>query len=218
LAYILLGSGLFPFNPDRALKDMPRPITEMTNPEVKEVREEQRPQYEALPTPATPMSAEALNLLLNVIHQVPDDSESSRQRKERLQYKIITAAQTSFAKNALLEDRNQFLTKINDESKPRRITKSVTLGKARVMSYEDLEKARAQRAAKEAAKEARKVATEARRVATAGKGKLSRKGKKNPAGAGALEPEATTLEMSEAPSEESGPVPEPWRAPVARMW
>lgn len=80
------------------------------------------------------------------------DSESSRQRKERLQYKIITAAQTSFAKNALLEDRNQFLTKINDESKPRRITKSVTLGKARVMSYEDLEKAQAQRAAKEARK------------------------------------------------------------------
>lgn len=43
-----------------------------------------------------------------MIHQVPNDSDSSRQRKERLQHKITTAAQTFLAKNALLEDRNQF--------------------------------------------------------------------------------------------------------------
>ncbi len=83
------------------------------------------------------------------------------------------------------------------------------------MSYEDLEKVRAQRAVKEAAKEARKVVIETKRVATAGKG---RKGN-NTAGADALESEAVVLHTNEVPSEEeNGSVSEPWRAPVARMW
>ena len=44
------------------------------------------------------------------------------------------------------------MTKMNNEAKVRRSTKSVVLGKAKVMSYEDLEKARADRAAREQAK------------------------------------------------------------------
>jgi hypothetical protein len=44
---------------------------------------------------------------------------------------------------------------MNDESKVRRSTTPVVLGKAKVMSYEDLEEARAKRAEKEAAKEAK---------------------------------------------------------------
>jgi hypothetical protein len=40
---------------------------------------------------------------------------------------------------------------MNDESKPRRSTKSVVLGKAKVMSYEDLKEAREKRAARDAA-------------------------------------------------------------------
>jgi hypothetical protein len=55
----------------------------------------------------------------------------------------------SFAKRALLRDENRFLTSINNEAKVRRSTKSVVLGKAKVMSYEDIEEARAKRAAKE---------------------------------------------------------------------
>jgi hypothetical protein len=39
--------------------------------------------------------------------------------------------------------------KINKKAKVRRPTRSVVLGKAKVMSYEDLEEARAKRAAKE---------------------------------------------------------------------
>jgi hypothetical protein len=41
---------------------------------------------------------------------------------------------------------------VNNEAKVRRSTKSLVLGKAKVMSYEDLEEARAKRAAKDAAK------------------------------------------------------------------
>jgi hypothetical protein len=55
----------------------------------------------------------------------------------------------SFAECALLHDQNQSLTEINKEAKVRRSTRSVVLGKAKVMSFEDLEEARAKRAAKE---------------------------------------------------------------------
>lgn len=57
----------------------------------------------------------------------------------------------SFAERALLEDDNQLLVKQNDEAKHRRSTKSTVLEKAKMMSYEDLEAARAKRARKEEA-------------------------------------------------------------------
>ena len=64
--------------------------------------------------------------------------------------KLLNAAQISFAERALLEDNDQILVKQNKEAKVRRLTKSTVLGKAKVMSYEDLAEARAKRAAKEA--------------------------------------------------------------------
>lgn len=214
---------MFPFNPDRVLADTPKPPTELIIPKADEVREGSCPQYEALPTPVTPVSAEALTSLLHMIKQVSDD-ETSRKHKERLQQKVTTAAQTFLAKIVLLEERNQFLTNINDEGKVRRSTKSETLGKARVMSYEDLEMARAERAIKEAAKEAKRVAKEAKEgakevqnVDTAGKGKRGRK-RKGPEEAGAPEPKAKVARMSAAQVEEDEIAPESRRAPVARMW
>jgi len=91
------------------------------------------------------------------------------------------------------------------------------------MSYEDLEEARAKRADKEAAKEAK------------GKGKRGRKCKSAALEAAAPEPNAKVVRMSErqraARSEslsgadernslftEDEIVPEPWRAPVARIY
>ncbi|KXJ84798.1 hypothetical protein Micbo1qcDRAFT_226888 [Microdochium bolleyi] len=71
----------------------------------------------------------------------------------------------SFAERALLHEHNEFLSQMNDEAKVRRSTKSEILGTARVMSYEDLEKARADRAAEKAANEARRVARETRKAA-----------------------------------------------------
>lgn len=199
---------MFPFNPDRVLADTPKPPTELTIQKADKVREGSCPQYEALPTPVTPVSAEALTSLLNMVKQVPSD-ETSRQHKERLQKKVNTAAQIFLAKNALLEDRNQFLTNINDEGKVRRSTKSEILGKARVMSYEDLETARTKRAVKEATKEVKKIAT-------TGKSIRGRK-RKSPEEAGAPELKANVARMSEAQVEDKI-APQQWRAPVARMW
>jgi hypothetical protein len=60
------------------------------------------------------------------------------------------------------------LTKINNEAKVRRLTRLVVLGKAKVISYEDLEEAQAKRVTKEKA------------IAAKGKGKRGRK-RKSPA-------------------------------------
>ena len=79
---------------------------------------------------------------------------------------------------------------MNNEAKVRRSTRSIVLGKAKVMSFEDIEVARAVRAAKEVIK-----------------GKHSRKRKI--AAQEAEEPEPEVARMID--------VPVPWRAPVAKM-
>ncbi len=72
---------------------------------------------------------------------------------------------------------------MNNEAKVRRSTKSVVLGKAKVMSYKDIEEARAKRAAKE--------------QAAAGKGKRGRK-RKSPAEGAPESAKAKMARMGEA--------------------
>jgi hypothetical protein len=105
------------------------------------------------------------------------------------------------------------------------------------MSYEDLEKAKAERAAKETAKEAKKAEKEvkkakseakkvekeakkaAREVEQASTGKSTRDRKrKSSAEADAMEPKDKVARMSEIYVAENETTPTPWRAPVARMW
>src|SRR5437763_2488079 len=89
------------------------------------------------------------------------------------------------------------LVQVNNEAKVRRSTTSVVLGKAKVMSYEDLEEARAKRAEKEAAKKAK------------GKGRRGRKRKSATTEPDASEPKAKVARMIEAS--------DPAMAPVAQM-
>ena len=155
-------AGLYPFNPDRVLRSIPKPLAELTVPKAKEVKVWSCPVGEVLQTPVT---AEALTSLHNLIEQEAHALDVMSQ--QRLQ-KFAKAAQISFAECALLQDENQLLFKQNDEAKRRKSTKSTVVGKAKVMSYEDIVEAQGKRAAKEAAKEA-----------AAAKGKLGRK-RKNP--------------------------------------
>ena len=100
-----------------------------------------------------------------------------------------------FAQRALLDDQNQLLIRMNNEVKVRRSIKSVVLEKTKVMSFENIKVARATRAAKEVMK---------------GKGKRGRKRK-----SAALEADEPEAEQEVAQTIEA---PEPWRAPVARMY
>ena len=183
---------MFPFNPERVLRDTPKPLPELTvlNEVVGSC-----PQDEVLQTPitpVTPVTAEALTSLHNLIKQDTHALDTtSKQRLQRHVQKLASAARISFAECAL-QDQNRFLFKVNNEAKVRRSTRSVVLGKAKVMSYEDSE-ARAKRAAKE--------------KATASKGKRGRKCKSPAPEAGSPEPRTKVARITES-----------WRAPVARMY
>jgi hypothetical protein len=142
-----------PYNPDRVLRNIPRPPAELTIPKTDEVKVGSYPQDEVLQTPVTPVSPEAFVSLQNLI--IKEDAhaldETSKQRLQRHIQKLANAAHTSFTKGALQPDQIRFLITINNEAKVRRWTKSVMLGKAKVMSYEDLVAKRAEREAKEQA-------------------------------------------------------------------
>jgi hypothetical protein len=161
-------SGLFPFNPDRALRDTPKPA-QLTEPQILEVHPNSYPQCEVVQSPVmpvTPVDAEALVKLQGLIKRDAHalDDERSKWRLQWYAEKLANAAKVSFAERALQQDQIQFLFKVNNEAKVRRSTKGLVLGKGKVMSWEDLEAAREKRAAKEA-------------KAAAGTGKRGRKPK-----------------------------------------
>jgi hypothetical protein len=60
-------SGLFPFNPNKVLKDMPKPPADLTIPKVDEVKVGSCPQNVVLQTSVTLVSAEAFISLQNLI-------------------------------------------------------------------------------------------------------------------------------------------------------
>jgi hypothetical protein len=183
--------GLFPFNPDRVLRVIPKSPAQLTIPRADKIKVGSCHQDEVPQTPVMPVSAEGLALLHNLIKQDAHTlNETSLQRLERHVQKLANAAQISFAERALLHDQNQMLTRMNNEAKVRRSTRSVVLGKAKEMSFEDIEVVRAARAAKEVIK---------------GKGKRGRKRKSAALEADEPEPEPEVARMTE--------VPEPWRAP-----
>ena len=206
-------TGLFPFNPERVLRHTPQPPAELTVSKANGVVSCPQDQVLQLPmTPVTPVTTDALTSLHNLIRQ--ELNEPGRDRIQRHVQKLASAARISFAKQTLFQDQNRFLSKINNEAKIRRSTRSVVLGKAKVMSYEDLEEARAKRATKE--------------KATVGKGKRGLK-RKSPT------PEPEPEAQMGSPNMTDPSVPKdkvtrasevepaktlgaPWRAPVARMY
>ncbi|PVH68416.1 DDE-domain-containing protein [Cadophora sp. DSE1049] len=184
-------------------------------------------QYKAVQTPVTPVSAEGLMSLYDQIKQ--DTQKLDTTSTQRLQ-------KLSFAECALLNNRNQFLTKANNEAKVRRST-----------SYEDIEEARAKRAAKDAikskGKRGRKRKNTEPEASEASEAELDTKKAKRSKGTRirrrrstaieACEPEAEPEtqpelqpELQPEPQPELQPEPQPepqlepapWRAPVARMY
>jgi hypothetical protein len=191
-------TGLFPFNSERVFRNTLKPPAQLLVPEAKEVAVVTCAQDEVPRTPVTPVTAEALIPLHNLIKEDARTlDEVSRRRLQRHVQKLTSAARVSFAECALLQDQNQSLIKINKEAKVRRSTRAVVLGKAKVMSYEDLEEARAKRAAKEE--------TTLSKVER----KRGRKGRSSV-------PEAVT--QPEIDATRMNVVLEPLRAPIAQMY
>jgi hypothetical protein len=240
-------SGLIPFNPDKVLRSMPAPLAEPAIPSADEVkvgscRQDLEPQ-----TPVTPVSAESFMSLQNLIIQEAHSlDEKSKQNLARHLQKCTKAFKKSSAQAIIQEDRIKFLTTINNEAKVQRSTKSLVLGKAKVMSYEDLVEARAKRVVKEATRAAkgkgkrgrkRKSGTleaeeDAAEEDTAGSARRGRKRKGAALDAPAPAPANKKARISNAPKPASTLMrqasrtqiadneiaPEPQRAPIAQMW
>ena len=97
----------------------------------------------------TPVSAETLTALHSLIKEdAHAPNTTSIQRLQRHVQKLANATYMSFAECILLYNYNQFLTRMNDEVKKRRLSKSAILGRAKIINYENIEEARAKRAAK----------------------------------------------------------------------
>ncbi|KAH6667791.1 hypothetical protein B0J14DRAFT_567159 [Halenospora varia] len=164
------------------------------------------PQDEVLQTPVTPVSAEALTSLHNLIKQDAHTlNETSVQRLQRHVQKLANAAQISFAERALLRDQNHFLTRMNNEAKVRRSTKSRRYGDIRVQGRSKSLDFRVTHCEPEPEPE---VARAAKEVIN-GRGKRGRKRKSAVLEADEPEPEPEVAQMIEAP--------ELWRASVVRM-
>lgn len=112
------------------------------------------------------------------------------------------------------------MTKINDESKPRRKMKSNILGKARIMSYEDIEAARAKRAEQEADKEAKGKRKPGRpkRVVSEADAATADKGMRKKRKYATEEAEEVVAVQTKEPYIAEESAPPPYRAPVARMY
>jgi len=153
--------GLYPLNPDRVLKDLPKPVSEPHRATADPAMHGTPMAVSGAPvmpaTPVTPVSAEALMSLQNYI--VKHDAQSldawGKTNLQRHLQKLNKAAQTFLAKNSLQQEQIQFLLKTNNEARTRRSTQSLMLGKAPVVSYEDLVAGRAERMKQESAQAAR---------------------------------------------------------------
>lgn len=201
-------TGLFPLNPERVLRATPKPAATLTTPQPNEVAGSCL--HEEMETPVTPITAEAFTSLHNLIEENAQGLDETSKQRIR---KLASATQIVFAKQALLQDQNRLLTEINSEVKTRRSTRSVVLrkddGKGKVMSYAELEEARAKRAAKD--------------NAAAVKGKRGRK-RKSPAPElepepekGPTEPQAKIARRSQMEENTQASRTE-WTAPVAQMY
>ncbi|KAF2681185.1 hypothetical protein K458DRAFT_444754 [Lentithecium fluviatile CBS 122367] len=196
----LAASSLFPFNLDRVLRSMPKPVADPTMLKVNKVIVEACYRNEVLQTPVTPVSAEGLMSLQNLIIEQDADAldEASKRSLQRHFHKSAKAAQLSFAGGALQQSHIRFLLTINNEAKVRRSTKSLVLGKAKVMGYEELKEAREKRVEKDAGQKAK------------GKGKRGRKCMSAVPEADTAEPKTKVTRMSKEP--------EPATATSAVIW
>lgn len=201
---------------------MPKPLANLTIPKAHEVDVEAYQRNEVPLTPVTPVSAECFVSLQNLIIEQDAGAldETNKRNYQRHLHKLAKAAQLSLAKGALQQNHGQFLLTVNNEAKVRRSTKSLVLGKAKVMGYDELKEARKKRAERDAAQDAK------------GKGKRGRKRTSAAVEDNTAEPKTKTTRVTEEPEPATTPAttlivaavvgiesaPTLWRAPAARMY
>jgi hypothetical protein len=141
-------TGLYLFQPERVLTDLRKSASGMMVSKAHAADVCSLP--EVRQTLITPVKAEALGSLHAMTKRDAQAHDAkSKQRLQKHVQKLASVAQISFAERALLQDQNRLLFKVNNKAKVRRSTRSVVLGRAKVMMFGELEEARSKRAAKD---------------------------------------------------------------------
>ena len=100
--------GLFPFNPNRVLRDTPKPLTALDVPKACEVAISSYPEGDTVQTPVTPVTPSTTEALVSLQDLINQDAcaldEKSRQRLRRHVEKFANAAKLSFAERALQKE------------------------------------------------------------------------------------------------------------------
>jgi hypothetical protein len=136
-------TGLYPFHPDRVLKDMQKPQVDVIVPQTANVTTEFSLHDDILVTPVT---YESLTNLRTKIEQATALDPPGRNRIQ----KLANAAEKAFADRAILLDENRLLFEQNNEKTTRLSIRSTITGHAKVMTYDDIVEAQRKRDAKEA--------------------------------------------------------------------
>jgi hypothetical protein len=141
-------SGLRPLNPDKVLKDIPKPDQPAAPVTLDaEAEPDNITQLEQLETPTTSEGLLALRKKIN--GTLARGGELDRSSILQIQ-RLANAAENAFADRAILLDENLLLFEQNNERNTRKSTKATAVGSAKVMSYEDIVEAQKQRDMKEA--------------------------------------------------------------------
>lgn len=145
-------SGMFPWNPDRVLRDIQRPPGDDCRPRVNTVqpgkysREVEQPQ--------TPITAEGLKLLCR---QMDKETRRWDNGSKSLVKRLAHAAEKAFADRVLLHTENGRLLIQNNEKRSRTSRPARKVGNAKVMSYEDIIEAQTKRDMKKTAQTRKRI-------------------------------------------------------------
>ena len=147
-------AGLYPLNPDRVLREMPLPALEENVGIVATYSLQSCLVSPAVPR--TPLTPRSLNTLRNKL----DDCSRNFDDKSRFMIeKAINAAEKALADKALIDDEKQRLREQNNEKKARSTVKSTVVGKAKIMTYEDIVEAQEKHDERQASKSSSKAGT-----------------------------------------------------------
>lgn len=146
-------AGLYPFNPARVLQSMKRPDVET---EITSISSAETFAEVSLSSPRSTRSSSSLHtpttfagfdrLRDSFAKKLADADDRSR----RCLLKLCHAAEKAYADRAILYDENKLLFEQNNERTVRKTAKSTVVGRAKVMSYQDILDAQRRRSEREA--------------------------------------------------------------------
>ena len=140
-------AGLYPFHPGKVLDGMSRPAA------VRKASPNEATSGSGLCLAGHQLCTPTTSVSFNVLRSQVEKDLSGLDDETRLRIqKLANAGADVFAERALLRDRERTLLEQNNEKKARQSVRSTVVGKAKVMSYEDIVEARERRNRKEADK------------------------------------------------------------------